>query len=154
MDDEGRMMDRLFMQQALQQAKLAQEQDEVPVGVVITFANKVIAKAFNQVEILKDPTAHAEMIAVTQATSTLANKWLYDCTMYVTVEPCSMCAGALVLARIKRLVIGTTDPKTGACGSVLNISGHNKLNHRIDVRSGLLGHECGQLVRDFFQKKR
>jgi len=154
MDDEGLAMDRLFMQQALQQAKLAQEKDEVPVGAVITFAHKVIAKAFNHVETLKDPTAHAEMIAVTQATSALVNKWLYNCTMYVTIEPCSMCAGALVLARIKRLVFGAKDPKAGACGSVLNVIETNKLNHRIAVQHGLLGKECGEMLKHFFQEKR
>ena len=154
MDDIPLMMDRLFMQQALGQAKFAQEKNEVPVGAVIAFGNKIIAKAFNQVESLKDPTAHAEMIAVTQAANTLANKWLYDCTMYVTLEPCSMCAGALVLARIKRLVFGATDPKAGACGSVMSIAQNNQLNHKIDVQSGLLGHECGELLTHFFQIKR
>ena len=142
------------MQEALKQAKKAYAQDEVPVGAVIVTDNKIIARAYNQVETLKDPTAHAEMIAITQATNALASKWLLDCTIYVTIEPCSMCAGALVLARVKKICFGAFDSKTGACGSILNIVQHNELNHRIEVGRGLLAEESGFLLTNFFKGKR
>ena len=147
-------IDEMFMHEALRQAKKAYEADEVPIGAVIVHQNKIIARAHNQVETLKDPTAHAEMIAITQATSALSAKWLQECTLYVTLEPCSMCAGALVLARLGRLCFGAEEPKTGACGSVMDIVRHQKLNHRVDVLGGVLAGECGTLVSDFFEKKR
>jgi len=147
-------IDEIFMQEAIRQAKTAASQDEVPVGAVIVHDRKIIAKAHNQIEILKDPTAHAEMIAITQATNTLSSKWLQECTLYVTIEPCSMCAGALVLARIKRVCFGASEPKTGACGSVINIANNKSLNHRMDVTGGILADECSLLVSTFFQKKR
>ncbi len=143
-----------FMREAIKQAKIAYEHDEVPVGVIITHQNKIIAKAHNQVEMLKDPTAHAEMIAITQATSSMSSKWLYDCNMYVTLEPCSMCAGALVLARIKNLYFGAKDKKTGACGSVFNIPESEKVNHKIEVKTGLLEAECSEIMTNFFKSKR
>ena len=146
--------DTYFMQEALKQAKYAASIDEVPVGAVIVFENKIIAKAHNQVEILKDPTAHAEMIAITQATNSLDSKFLNDCTIYVTIEPCSMCAGALVLSRITRICYGADDPKTGACGSVLNIVENSSLNHSIQVSNGVLAEECGFVVSEFFKMKR
>ncbi len=146
--------DQFYMQKALQQAQIAAEHDEVPVGAVIIFQNQIIAKAHNQVEMLKDPTAHAEMIAITQACNALSAKWLTDCCLYVTVEPCSMCAGALVLARINRLCYGTRDLKTGACGSVVNLAQHNALNHQVEVREGLFRDDCGALMTNFFEKKR
>jgi len=146
--------DRAFMQEAIRQAKLAAERDEVPVGAVITHRNHIIARAHNQVELLKDPTAHAEMIAITQATHYLANKWLPECQLYVTIEPCSMCAGALVLARIKRLCFGAFDPKAGACGSVVDIIRHPKLNHRVEVAAPVMEEFCSSLMSAFFQKKR
>ncbi|OGX55436.1 MAG: tRNA-specific adenosine deaminase [Omnitrophica WOR_2 bacterium RIFOXYC2_FULL_43_9] len=121
---------------------------------MIVSDKKIIARAHNQVERLKDPTAHAEMIAITQATSTLGSKWLNGASLYVTIEPCSMCAGALVLARIKNIVFGAKDPKTGACGSVTNIVNHKKLNHRSTVEKGILEKECGSLLKEFFKKKR
>ena len=142
------------MRQALLQARMAYERDEVPVGAVIVFENQIIAKAYNQVETLKDPTAHAEMIAVTQAASTLQTKWLNKCTMYVTLEPCAMCAGALVLSRIRKLIIAAEDPKTGACGSVMDITQHNALNHRIEVQRGILREECSAILKEFFKNKR
>ncbi|MGE0267518.1 MAG: tRNA adenosine(34) deaminase TadA [Candidatus Omnitrophota bacterium] len=148
------LTDENYMRQAIGQAKQAYERDEVPVGAVIVFENQIIAKAYNQVETLKDPTAHAEMIAVTQAVNTLKTKWLNKCTMYVTLEPCAMCAGALVLSRISTLVIAAEDPKTGACGSVMDIVRHNDLNHRIEVRPGILREESSALLKDFFRKKR
>ena len=142
------------MQQALREAEAAMQKDEVPVGVVIVHNGQIIAKAHNQVEMLKDPTAHAEMIAITQAASALSRNWLYDCTMYVTVEPCSMCAGAIVLARIKKICFGTPDPKTGACGSVLDIAGHPLLNHRVEVMGGFMAEPCSQLMSAFFKHHR
>jgi len=142
------------MQEAVKQARIAASKDEVPVGAVVTLKNKIIARAHNQVEMLKDPTAHAEMLAVTQATNFLSSKWLQECSLYVTIEPCSMCAGALVLARIKRICFGANDPKTGACGSIVDIARHKKLNHRIEVTKGILKDECAHLLSDFFKTKR
>lgn len=147
-------LDEFFMKEALRQAKVAFEADEVPIGAVIVYENKIIAKAHNQVETLKDPTAHAEMIAITQATNYLSSKWLQDCTLYVTIEPCSMCAGALVLARLGKVCFGAHEPKTGACGSVINLARHEKLNHQLDISGGLLDLECGGIVSEFFQNKR
>ena len=146
--------DEMYMREAIRQAKMAVEADEVPVGAVIVHERKIIAKSHNQIETLKDPTAHAEMIAITQATNFLSSKWLQECTLYVTIEPCSMCAGALVLARIGRVCFGAQDPKTGACGSVINIVNHDSLNHRIETNGGVLAEECSTLVSEFFQKKR
>jgi tRNA(adenine34) deaminase len=146
--------DKFFMGEALKEAVNAFEKDEVPVGAVIVQEDKIIARAHNQIRTLKDPTAHAEMIAITQAASFLGNERLLDCCLYVTIEPCSMCAGALVLARVKRIVYGSNDPKTGACGSVLNITSHRKLNHRIKVTKGVLKEECSKILQEFFQNKR
>ena len=147
-------IDKSMMQEALKLARQAAEKDEVPVGAIITHKNKIIARAHNQVETLKDPTAHAEMLAITQATSTLSLKWLRDCTIYVTIEPCSMCVGALVLSRIQRLCFGVSDPKTGACGSVVNLAGHPQLNHQIKIQKDMLVEECGRLMSEFFRRKR
>jgi len=146
--------DAVFMQEALRQAVKAREADEVPVGAVIVHGERIIARAHNQVETLRDPTAHAEMIAITQAAATLGQKWLYDCCLYVTLEPCSMCAGALVLARIGRVCFGAFDAKAGACGSVVNILHHARLNHRIDSAGGVLEESCAGLLTEFFQRKR
>ncbi|MFA5286908.1 MAG: tRNA adenosine(34) deaminase TadA [Candidatus Omnitrophota bacterium] len=143
-----------YMQEALREAKEAFKDDEVPVGAVIVNKDRIIARGYNQVERLKDPTAHAEMIALTSATNFLGTKWLNGSTLYVTIEPCSMCAGALVLARIESIYFGAKDPKTGACGSVINIANNNKLNHRIKVSGGILEEECSLLLKDFFKKKR
>ena len=143
-----------FMQEALKEAKKALEEDEVPVGAVILYKGKIIARGHNQVERLKDPTAHAEMLALTSACNFLKTKWLNGASVYVTIEPCSMCAGALVLARIKNLYFGAKDPKTGACGSVVNIVNHRKLNHRIKVEEGILEKESSSLLKEFFKKKR
>lgn len=147
-------LDELYMKEAYRQALTAAEKDEVPVGCVIVHQNRIIAKAYNQIELLKDPTAHAEMIAITQATNYLQLKWLQGCTLYVTIEPCSMCSGALVLSRIDRVVFGAHDEKTGASGSVINIMQHPKLNHQINVAHGIMKDECGALLTDFFRKKR
>jgi len=146
--------DEYYMAIALKEAVLAYEADEVPVGAVIVYKDQVIAKAHNQIKLLKDPTAHAEMIAITQAAATLENERLIDCDMYSTLEPCPMCAGAMVLARIKRLFISTEDPKTGAAGSVFNIVSNDHLNHRIEVIKGILSEQSCLLMQDFFKNKR
>jgi len=143
------------MDQALAQAVAAGKRGEVPVGaVIVTSDATILARAANRMEELGDPTAHAEMIAITQAANAVGNKWLYECVIYVTVEPCSMCAGALVLARVKRIWFGAADPKTGACGSVVNIANHNELNHKITVNKGLFSDECAHLLSQFFKNKR
>lgn len=147
-------LDEMFMREAIREAQKAFEEDEVPIGAVVVYENKIIARAHNQVETLKDPTAHAEMIAVTSATNYLASKWLQDCSLYVTIEPCSMCAGALVLARLGRVCFGAWDPKAGACGSVLNIANHKEFNHRLDLQSDILSEQCALLLSEFFKKKR
>ena len=145
--------DKFYMQKALQEALCAFEENEVPVGAVIVHEKRVIAKAHNQIERLHDPTAHAEMLAITQATEALGAKWLLDCVLYVTLEPCCMCAGALVLARIKKVVYGASDPKTGAFGSKVNINKY-KLNHTIKTKKGILSNESGDLLKKFFKAKR
>lgn len=146
--------DEYYISEALKEAKKAFEKNEVPVGVVIVHKARIIAKAHNQIKLLKDPTAHAEMIAITQAASYLKNERLLDTSMYVTIEPCAMCCGALVLGRVERLVYGASDPKSGACGSVLNIADNEKLNHRIKVEKGILEEESSSLLKEFFKKKR
>ena len=146
--------DEMFMNEALKEARRAFEEDEVHVGAVIVHENKIIARAHNQIERLKDPSAHAEMLASTSAANYLDSKWLNGVSLYVTIEPCSMCAGAMVLARIKQLCFGAKDPKTGACGSVINIINNRKLNHRVKVKGGILAKECGSLLSEFFKKKR
>jgi tRNA(adenine34) deaminase len=147
-------IDEIYMSEALKEAQEAFKENEVPVGAVIVHKGKVISRAHNQVERLKDPTAHAEMLALTSATNYRNTKWLNGATLYVTIEPCSMCAGALVLARVKNLVYGADDPKAGACGSITNIVNHQKLNHRIKVKKGVSEKECADLLRNFFKKKR
>ena len=147
-------IENFYMSEALKEAQKAFDEDEVPVGAVIVHEGKIIARGHNQVERLKDPTAHAEIIAITSAANYLGTKWLSEASLYVTIEPCSMCAGALVLARIKNLCFGASDPKTGACGSVVNIVNHKKLNHRIKVTQGIFQAECSSLLKNFFKKKR
>ncbi|MDD3088311.1 MAG: tRNA adenosine(34) deaminase TadA [Candidatus Omnitrophica bacterium] len=147
-------MDLFFMREAVKEARKAFDEDEVPVGCVIVHKKKIIARAHNQIERLKDPTAHAEMLALTAAANALEMKWLNQSSVYVTIEPCAMCSGALVLARVEKLFYGADDPKTGACGSVFNITDNRRLNHRIKVRKGLLAEECGALVSGFFARKR
>ncbi|HAJ57512.1 MAG TPA: tRNA adenosine(34) deaminase TadA [Candidatus Omnitrophica bacterium] len=146
--------DESFMKRALREADKASSSEDVPVGAIIVHKNKIIARSCNQVELLGDPTAHAEMLAVTQAANFLKSKWLIDCVLYVTIEPCSMCAGALVLSRILRVVYGASDPKTGAAGSVFDILHNKKLNHRIKVTGGVLKEDCAAIIKDFFRKKR
>ncbi len=142
-----------YMRKALKEAQYALEANEVPVGAVIVYKDRIIAKAHNQVECLSDPTAHAEMIAITQAASYLKSKWLKGARIYVTIEPCSMCAGALVLSRIDKVIFGAFDPKTGAFGSKLDIN-QLKLNHKLKVKSAVLQQECAGLLQDFFRQKR
>lgn len=143
-----------WMKYALRESERALEQNEVPVGAVIVHKNSIIAKGYNQVEMMHDPTAHAEMIALTAAAAHLENKFLKDCILYVTMEPCPMCAGAIVLSRIPTIVFGCYDPKMGACGSVLNVTENKKLNHHVHVVGGVLDAECGLIVKEFFEKKR
>jgi tRNA(adenine34) deaminase len=144
----------VYMNMALEQARVAFSSDEVPVGAVIVRHEKIIAAAHNQREMLKDPTAHAEMIAITQAAEGLGNWRLQDCTLYVTLEPCPMCAGAIVQARIPTVVFGATDPKAGAAESLYKLLGDARLNHQSEVISGVEAERCGRLLTDFFQQKR
>jgi tRNA(adenine34) deaminase len=143
-----------FMKIAIEQAAIAEENGDVPIGAVIVFENQIIGKAYNQREQLQDPTAHAEIIALTQAAEAVGSWRLEGCTMYVTLEPCPMCAGALVLARISRLVYGCEDPKTGAVKSLYNIVQDERLNHRVEVTSGVMAEECSEQLQKFFAKRR
>jgi len=147
-DDESRM------RAALKEARRALEDDEVPVGAIVVHEGRVIGRAHNQRERLKDPTAHAEMIALTQAAAALESWRLDGAVLYVTLEPCLMCAGALVNARVKRVVYGAKDPRAGACGSIYNVGIDARLNHRFEVAGGVLEGECAELLREFFAKKR
>lgn len=143
-----------WMKHALKEAVRAFDDDEVPVGAVVVHKHTIIAKGYNQVEKMHDPTAHAEMIALTAAAAHVENKFLKECVLYVTMEPCPMCAGAIVLSRIPTVVFGCYDPKMGACGSVMNIAENKKLNHTVHVVGGVLDAECGSLVKEFFDIKR
>ncbi len=142
------------MRQALREAQAACDEDEVPIGAVIVRDGRIIAAAHNQRERLRDPTAHAEMIAITQAAESLGNWRLERCTLYVTLEPCPMCAGAIVQSRIDTVVYGTTDPKAGAAGSVLDVLAQPLLNHRPQVAGGLLAADCAALLTDIFGSRR
>lgn len=146
--------DEASMREALRQAQKAYEADEVPVGAVVVRAGKIIARAHNQVELLKDATAHAEMLALTQAEAAVGDWRLTDCDLYVTKEPCAMCAGALVHVRIRRLIFGCADPRAGAAGSIINLLQLPSLNHRCEITSGVLGNDCGRLLQQFFRKQR
>ena len=146
--------DARFMERALALACRAAEQGEVPVGAVIACGGELVASAYNQRETLQDPTAHAELIAITQAASAIGSWRLEKCTLYVTLEPCAMCAGAIILSRLPRLVYGADDPKAGACGSALDVLGCQKLNHRVDIRKGVMAEECGGILTDFFRARR
>jgi len=146
--------DEIWMQEALKEAKIAFHEGEVPVGAVVVHNDRIIGKGHNQIEMLQDPTAHAEMIAITAATNHLQQKWLRDCTLYVTVEPCSMCAGAIVLARLQRVVYGVQDIKTGAHSSLFNLLNDPRLNHQVEVIPGILRDQCSAMMIDFFEKLR
>jgi tRNA(adenine34) deaminase len=146
--------DEYFMREALRQAQKAYAADEVPVGAVIVRAGKIIGRAHNQVELLKDATAHAEMLALTQAQAAVRDWRLTDCDLYVTKEPCAMCAGALVHTRIRRVIFGCIDPSAGAAGSVMNLLQMPALNHSCDIASGVLQDECATILQNFFRKRR
>jgi len=146
-DEEG-------MRAALREARASAAADEVPVGCVIVHEGAIIGRGHNQVEGLNDATAHAEIIAIGAASTALQSWRLGECTLYVTLEPCAMCAGAMVLARLGRLVYGAADPKAGACGSVLDVIHERRLNHRVEVSSGVMAEACGEVLKTFFARKR
>jgi tRNA(adenine34) deaminase len=146
--------DEIFMGEALRQALRAYEAGEVPVGAVVVRAGKVIARAWNQVELLKDATAHAEMLALTMAEEAVGDWRLTDCTLYVTKEPCPMCAGAVVHCRLARVVFGAPDPKGGAAGGAMNLLQFPTLNHRCDITAGVRGEECAGVLKAFFAERR
>ena len=143
-----------WMKHALREAEKAYEQDEVPVGAVVVQNGRIIGRGYNQIERLQDPTAHAEMIAITAAANHLESRRLDDCTLYVTLEPCPMCAGAIVLARIPTLVFGSFDPKAGASGTLYNITHDKRLNHTVHVISGVCDRESEELLKGFFGRVR
>ena len=142
------------MREALLEAAAAQDHGDVPIGAVVVHAGNVIARGHNEREHLSDPTAHAEVLALRAAAAALGSWRVLDCTLYVTLEPCAMCAGAIVLARVPRVVFGTTDPKAGAAGSVLDVLAQPQLNHRPQVVGGVLADECGDMLRRFFADRR
>ena len=147
-------LDKHYMHLAIQEAGKAFAADEVPIGAVLVHKNKIAGRAHNQTELLKDPTAHAEMLAITQACEALGTRLLTGTTLYVTLEPCPMCMGAMLLARIDRLVFGAREPKTGACGSVTHLMADGKWNHKFRIEEGLLEFESAALLQEFFKKKR
>ncbi len=147
-------LDRRYMREAVALAQQALDSEDVPVGALVVRDGRVIGRGYNQREKLQDPTAHAEMLAVTAAAAHVGHWRLEGCTLYVTLEPCPMCAGALVLARLGRLVYGASDPKGGACGSLYEITQDPRLNHRIETVSGVLAEPCAELLRDFFRRRR
>lgn len=153
MNDESNP-DTFFMSRALELARQAQAVDEVPVGAVIVKDGQIIGEGWNRPISTHDPSAHAEMIALRAAAQTLQNYRLLDTTLYVTLEPCAMCAGAMVHARVKRLVYAAPDPRAGAAGTIFNITQHDALNHRLEVSGGVMAEECAELLRSFFQARR
>jgi tRNA(adenine34) deaminase len=146
--------DREAMEAALAEARLAAEAGEVPIGAVVVFDGAIVVRGQNRVLRDNDPTAHAEIVSLRAAASALANYRLTGCTLYVTLEPCAMCAGAMVHARLNRLVFAAADPKAGACGSVLEVLNHPRLNHQMQVEQGILADEAGELLRGFFRARR
>ena len=154
MEQTQAQIDERYMRLAIDAAHIAEENGDVPIGAVIVYQDQVIGRAYNQREQLTDPTAHAEIVALTQAATFMETWRLHGCTIYVTLEPCPMCAGALVLGRLDRLVYGCDDPKAGACGSLYDIVRDERLNHRLDVTSGVLANECAKLLQDFFRARR
>ncbi len=147
-------LDSQFMAAAIDQANIALKNGDVPVGAVIAYEDQIIAKGYNQRHQLNDPTAHAEIIALTAVAEYIGNWRLHGCSIYATLEPCCMCAGALVLARIDRLIYGCEDPKAGACGSLYNIVQDERLNHKLEITKGILAEDCAKLLQDFFRNKR
>lgn len=148
------MLEEKFMKEALKEAKKAYEKLEVPVGCVIVKEGKIIARAHNLKETKLDTTKHAEILAIQKASKKLESWRLLDCEMYVTLEPCSMCAGAIINSRIKKVYIGTTDEKTGACGSVLNLFNDYTFNHKVELERGIMKEECEKILKDFFKELR
>jgi tRNA(adenine34) deaminase len=146
--------DQAGIEAALREARSSEGADEVPIGCVIVHDGMIVGRGHNQTEALQDATAHAEILAIGAASNALGSWRLTDCTLYVTLEPCAMCAGAIVLARLSRLVFGASDPKAGACGSVLDVIREPRLNHRVEVTAGVRAEECGALLREFFARKR
>ncbi|MCC6574724.1 MAG: tRNA adenosine(34) deaminase TadA [Planctomycetes bacterium] len=148
------LTDADFMRLALNEAMKAFELEEVPIGAVIVRDGRVVGRGYNLREKLKDPTAHAEMIAITAASEAVGDWRLEDCTLYVTLEPCPMCAGAIVNSRVARVVYGAADPKAGACGSLFNLVQDSRLNHRVELVSGVMAEDCGALLKEFFRARR
>ncbi len=146
--------DAFFMQEALRLAAKALDKEEVPVGALVVRDGRIIARAYNQVELLKDATAHAEMLAITQAEAAVGDWRLHDCDLYVTKEPCSMCAGALVHVRMRRVIFGCADERSGAAGGMINLLQLPGLNHRCEITPGVLREECAALLQSFFRKRR
>ena len=153
-DIEDPARDQDFMREALRLAEKAYKADEVPVGAIVVRGGRIIARAYNQVELLKDATAHAEMLAVTQAEAAVGDWRLNECDLYVTKEPCVMCAGAIVHVRIRRVIFGCSDPRSGAGGGLINLLQHAALNHHCEITAGILQNECAAILQDFFRKKR
>lgn len=147
-------LDLRFMRSALREARRGEAEGEVPVGVVVVREGRMIARAHNRPIRLSDPTAHAEILALRRAGRKLGNYRLAGCTLYATIEPCAMCASAMIHARIKRLVFGARDAKAGAAGSVLHVLNHRKLNHRVELAKGVLSEDCSRLLREFFRRRR
>ncbi|MGV8145985.1 MAG: tRNA adenosine(34) deaminase TadA [Alkaliphilus sp.] len=147
-------MHEYFMEIALEEAKKAYNKEEVPIGAVITLGDEVIAKAHNLREISKRATAHAELLAINEACKIRGDWRLTDCNLYVTIEPCPMCAGAIILSRIEKVIIGAMDYKSGACGSVMNLLENDKLNHQAEIITGVLEYECSEIMKSFFRKLR
>lgn len=143
-----------FMARAYMLAEQAYEEGEVPVGAIVVRKGEIIGKGYNQVERLNDPTAHAEMLAISAACETINEKYLSECTLYVTLEPCPMCAGASVWSKLGMVVFGASDAKAGSCGSVFNIASNNKLNHRVEILQGIMEVDCETLLKAFFRHKR
>ena len=147
-------LDETFMREALRLALKARDAEEVPVGAVVVREGKIISRGYNQVELLKDATAHAEMLALTAAEAAVGDWRLTDCDLYVTKEPCPMCAGAIVHTRIRRVIFGCPDVRGGAAGTVMNLLQHNALNHKSQITAGTLENECASILQEFFRKRR
>jgi tRNA(adenine34) deaminase len=151
---DGRLQDELWMQEALRCAQRALEAGEVPVGAVVVHQGRIVGRGFNRNIVDRDPAAHAEIVALREAGATLGNHRLSDCGLFATIEPCAMCAGAMIHARIRRLVYGADDPKAGAVHSVMRVLNHPALNHRVEVRGGVLAGKCAEVVQEFFRSRR
>lgn len=143
-----------YMQQAFLLAERAYEEKEIPVGAVVVHNSRIIGKGYNQTQRLNDPTAHAEMLAISAACSTLGQKYLADCSLYVTLEPCPMCAGAVVWSKLDTVIVGAWDARAGACGTVFNIASNNRLNHQVKVIQGFMEQDCEWILKQFFRERR